>query len=381
MPPVVQTSAVLDLQVKLGLDGADGLQPPPKPWLIASADAEKYGWGGQSPVTEIGFAVLDTRRLQNLPPNASNLDILLAIDCYHYRPKESAFLKNGKNWSGNNFDKAEFFDYGISEFVHRTQVQSAVMQILDVGIPVHMIVQGKLADLSDTSKFAKPPFDLLNHPCLTVKQDLQEVTPTALPQLPRVGLDAVVAHLELIFPNQHNAGNDAMAQLVSAVLIAIMDQRARIGPVTADIPPKEIFQALKRNAQSRLLNPIVGVFEFCFRCGRDGHVANRACTIHVGACRRCLAWNQHRTEFCFWSPGDMLEQRRKTNYDRTKAYNDRLGRQTAPYVSYVDANLTSADHILELEVSNLAPQVNQGLSQVQHQSIPLQPILQAQVDA
>jgi hypothetical protein len=345
MPTVKRTPAVADLQAMLGLPDPDGKRVSHAPALIVSVDIEKYGFQSvEHPATEIGIAVLDTRDVQNLPVGASNLDILKRIRCYHFRPKESGFLRNGKDWGGVDFDRANNFGFGKSEWITRAQIKAAVQKLLCIPdptrpgeqIPVHVITQGGDGDLTGVGGFGMPKFDFLNLLSGAKKHELQVLAPDALPDLPKVGLASILIELGLCLDGQHNAGNDAMAQLVCTLLIAIDEHRQStcIGPQPKnDTAPSELLQALAHHAQSINFPTVVGSHILCLRCGAIGH-EQRACQAHVGTCKRCLGYNRHRTEFCFFGNGAYLEKKRQENYDRTKQHNDRLGRATAPFVPY-----------------------------------------------
>ena len=358
MSQFTRTSTVSAVQAALRLPDREGERPPHQAFLIASIDIEKYGWPAEfKPVTEIGIAILDTRDIQALPANASNIDILSRIRCYHLRPKESGHLSNGKNWRGVNFDHARDFDFGHSEWITRDQVENALRKLLqvtsperpEVVLPVHMIIQGGIRDLEDIGEFATPEFKLVKFSNMEI-EDLQDIASAAIRDLGSVGLANITRTLGLDLVNQHNAANDAMAQLVSALFIAIQEYRQRtptdLQPAN-DVPAADLMQTLSSKAKATHLPIVIGTYIHCERCGNDEHVTED-CKERVGTCKRCLGYNRHVTAKCWCSAKDeKLEEQRLANYKRTEQNLKKMCRKVPKYKPLAESGLSRVDHILE----------------------------------
>ena len=208
-----------------------------------------------------------------------------------------------------------------------------------------MITQGGVGDLEDIGKFAKPPFDLKNLSSIDRTDDLQVIA-RGIVNLGRPGLDNICKKLGLIFPNQHNAGNDAMAQLVCAVYIAMLEWRQRMPlPLYTiiDLPAHLIMGTLSTSTRRPLL---IGSRLHCERCS-DDHLPG-VCHWKVGYCLRCLAWNKHATTNCpFGADNEKLEERRQSNHAHTIRVCRRQGHRAPEYVSLIESGLSRIDHILE----------------------------------
>lgn len=178
--------------------------------------------------------------------------------------------------------------------------------------------------------------------------DLQDIWRTAAEIGGRVGLDNILSRLGLVFINQHNAANDAMAQLVCTIVIAMEEywQRNPALRPADKVPANKIMSTLSTEGKTKLVPFAVGTHNHCVRCG-DDHLPG-TCYWYVGYCNRCLQYNNHSTENCpFGANEEKLEERRKKNHDRNARYLSSRGRRVPEYVSLVESGLTRLDHLLE----------------------------------
>ena len=109
------------------------LKPPPihvnspPPWqpqdysLLVSLDVECYEWD-KSKVTEIGIAVLDTRKIVGVAPGPEGIDWHDLIEARHYRIREHSFYQN-KNFVAGCADK---FDFGESEVISKYEAKDVL---------------------------------------------------------------------------------------------------------------------------------------------------------------------------------------------------------------------------------------------------------------
>jgi hypothetical protein len=381
------------IQAKLGIPLADG-STICEDCLIVSVDSETFGWSRDPEhqvLTEGGYAVLDTRKLKSLPPYASNFDITSYIECYHIRPKETSMLRNGKakHW-GSNFDHAEDFHYGRTECVVRSQIEHFTKSVLMIPIvtsptgflPVYLIYQGTDDDPKKIGKFATPPFQFMTLPCIVESIELQTISGKAIEG--NIGLASVAATLNLVEDAFHNAGNDAMVQLVAPIQMAITEYRQRIPEqkhIINDVPRNELLRRLGERARQTPPPLIIGTKEHCNRCGSDQHTQTKqrgSCPVrNVGTCKRCLGYNQHITAKCYMGADDNnLERRRLDNHATTAAECARLNRPIPTYVPLGQTNISRRDHILEPVVPrNQAARVAHALAPLPaHQSLPAQQI-------
>jgi hypothetical protein len=130
---VERTAEIANTQAMLGLPSPDSLKPEHNNKILMSIDTEWCSRGGNFPLLEIGVALLDIRDVYNLDPATSHdAGYFKHIKVYHFRFKESRHIKNKAGWFSSDYNRADKYQYGTSEFINRSHIEEAMSKILQV---------------------------------------------------------------------------------------------------------------------------------------------------------------------------------------------------------------------------------------------------------
>ncbi|OTB08354.1 hypothetical protein M426DRAFT_316978 [Hypoxylon sp. CI-4A] len=197
-------------------------KPPPfKPndsVRFVCVDVEAWERGTRV-VTEVGFAVLDTEDIVNVPPGTDGHDWFPLIKSFHYRIEEHMDKVNHRYVEGC----PDAFHFGISQVVRSREICKVIGSIIGDNTsnnsrPVVMVGHDISQDLSYLQK--------VGFTVWRVNHFLDEVdTKSMFQRLQRSvngrGLKTVCEELGIPGRNFHNAGNDATYTLRAMIVIAV----------------------------------------------------------------------------------------------------------------------------------------------------------------
>ncbi|KKY35912.1 putative qde-2-interacting protein [Diaporthe ampelina] len=175
-------------------------------------------------VTELGFAILDTQKLIDVPPGAGARDWFELIQGRHIRIKEYSYIKNTEYVEGC----PENFLFGESELVPLTEVLGIVEEIMS---PTSE--SGQLRKVVVVGHDVKQDIQYLNSLDFGVygMENLLEVVDNQKLHQHRSkfyngqSLCAVLAGLKISYRFLHNAGNDAVYTLQSLLRLAVLKRQ------------------------------------------------------------------------------------------------------------------------------------------------------------
>lgn len=184
-------------------------------------------------VTEIGFAILDTRDIRGIAPGEDGRAWFASIQARHFRVKEYRYYKNKEFVAGC----PEYFQFGQSEIVGIEAIQRACWEVMNPKTP-----SGEYRKVVLVGHDVAQDIDLI----LTVDVDVDE-----LPGLLEIidnqriqqhrkrfpnpqGLGSVLRELEIEHFYLHNAGNDAVYTLQSMLALTV---RMRVNSLSKEPKP------------------------------------------------------------------------------------------------------------------------------------------------
>ncbi|KAH6897258.1 hypothetical protein B0T10DRAFT_557084 [Thelonectria olida] len=175
-----------------------------------------------NPVSEIGFAILNTKDIREISPGHNGRNWWTMIDCHHIRVKEYAGLVNHRYVMGC----PDNFDFGESIMRPKADVQREIMSILapyeNKTISLVLVGHDVQQDLRWVSRFGVnlPRLsNVIGH--LDTKDLFQGWREEASPR----GLSRVLAVLDIPSKHLHNAGNDAYYTMCAMLGIALGELR------------------------------------------------------------------------------------------------------------------------------------------------------------
>jgi hypothetical protein len=212
----------------------DALAPFPYYWdtVLISIDIEAWE-RDQSYITEVGVAMLDTRKIAGIPPGRNGENWVKKIRARHLRINENLKLVNSAFVQGN----PDMFQFGKSEFLSKLEVREALFDILntpddepDTDYDDDDVVLRNFAIIGhnvecDTS-ILKKQFNIwvwMSHWCMGVV-DTQKMW-CSFHNGPggNRGLGNILTELKIDHQFLHNAGNDAMYTLQAFIAIALLE--------------------------------------------------------------------------------------------------------------------------------------------------------------
>ncbi|KAK5990008.1 Good for full DBP5 activity 2-like protein [Cladobotryum mycophilum] len=173
-----------------------------------------------NPISEVGIAILDTKRIRGIPAGPSGKDWWRFIESHHLRTKEYSGLVNNIYVRGCPAD----FDFGTSTFPSVGDVGAEIRFILapytDEGRELIFVGHDASADVRYLSRVG---FDVLSLNNLLGQLDTQTIHQAWRGLDSGRGLEAVLADLAIPSKHLHNAGNDAVYTL-RALLGVVIEQ-------------------------------------------------------------------------------------------------------------------------------------------------------------
>ncbi|KAH6998759.1 hypothetical protein BKA56DRAFT_665310 [Ilyonectria sp. MPI-CAGE-AT-0026] len=192
---------VLDTQAHLGLRGT----PPAQGVVFICVDVEAIE-RPPNPISEIGFAIIDTNDIRNVAPGPCGQNWWTLIDCHHLRVWEYAGLRNQQYVQGC----PDSFDFGSSTFPRKADVRKEIMAILapylDASRNIVIVGHDIRQDLRWISTLG---VDLLTLKKVVGQVDTQDMYQAWRNETNGRGLGKVLSDLGIPSKNLHNAGNDA----------------------------------------------------------------------------------------------------------------------------------------------------------------------------
>ncbi|KAM0292562.1 hypothetical protein ACHAO9_002877 [Fusarium lateritium] len=175
-----------------------------------------------NPISEIGFAILDTRDIKGVDPGVVGRGWWPKIKAYHLRVYEYAGLRNHRFVKGC----PDCFDFGTSIFPHESQVGEAIMNILTPFLDAERSVIVVGHDVKqDINYFNEMGIDLRLLAGLIEPVDTQQIHQAWCGSTNGRGLIAVLNDLNIQSRNLHNAGNDAYYTICAMIGIALEEAR------------------------------------------------------------------------------------------------------------------------------------------------------------
>ncbi|KAI5465547.1 hypothetical protein BGZ63DRAFT_437148 [Mariannaea sp. PMI_226] len=208
---------LLQAQTYLGLKGTSQLQD----MIFVCVDVEAIE-RPPNPVSEIGFAILDTKDVLHTRPGLCGENWRTVIKCHHLRVWEYSGLRNSRFVQGC----PDAFDFGTSEFPRKSHVREEIMKILtpyiDTDRPIILVGHDIQCDITWVSTFGIDLLSLRNFSGLLDTKDMFQGWRNE--KNPR-GLGRVLEDLDIPSKNLHNAGNDAYYTVCAMLGIAFEEVR------------------------------------------------------------------------------------------------------------------------------------------------------------
>ncbi|KAM0346458.1 hypothetical protein ACHAPU_005523 [Fusarium lateritium] len=173
-----------------------------------------------NPISEIGFAILDTRDIRGVDPGAVGRGWWPKIQAHHLRVYEYAGLRNYRFVHGC----PDAFDFGTSIFPPESKVGGVIMSIVSPFIDTdrNVIIVGHDVK-QDISYFNEIGIDLRLLAGLVEPVDTQQIHQAWCGTSNGRSLVAVLNDLDIQSRNLHNAGNDAYYTLCAMIGIALSE--------------------------------------------------------------------------------------------------------------------------------------------------------------
>ncbi|KAJ4268712.1 hypothetical protein NW762_002780 [Fusarium torreyae] len=177
-----------------------------------------------NPISEIGFAILDTRDIKGVDPKSVGRGWWPMIKTYHLRVYEYAGLRNHQFVKGC----PDNFNFGESTFPPKDNIGEAIMAILDPYLldERNIVIVGHDVK-QDINYFGTLGIDLRVLAELAEPIDTQEIHQAWCDSTQGRGLSVVLNDLGISSKNLHNAGNDAhytLCAMLGVVLEHVREQ-------------------------------------------------------------------------------------------------------------------------------------------------------------
>ncbi|KAM0436789.1 hypothetical protein ACHAPT_002500 [Fusarium lateritium] len=171
-----------------------------------------------NPISEIGFAILDTRDIKGTDPGDCGRGWWSKIKCHHLRVKEYAGLRNYRYVKGC----PDAFNFGKSTFPTKAKTKNAIMAVVNPYLKDSRNIAIVGHDINQDIKYLKSlgiEVDALanSYPPIDTKDIHQSWTNSTNGR----GLSSVLLELGIASKHLHNAGNDAYYTLCAMVGIAL----------------------------------------------------------------------------------------------------------------------------------------------------------------
>ncbi|KAJ4229892.1 hypothetical protein NW759_003258 [Fusarium solani] len=171
-----------------------------------------------NPVSEIGFAILDTRDIQGIAPGECGRGWWPKIKCHHLRVKEYAGLRNYRYVKGC----PNAFNFGKSTFPTKAKTKDAILAILDPYLKGSRNIAIVGHDINQDIKYLKSlGIDIEAVTNAYPPVDTKDIHQSWTNSNNGRGLSSVLLELGIASQNLHNAGNDAYYTLCAMIGIAI----------------------------------------------------------------------------------------------------------------------------------------------------------------
>ncbi|KAL6356128.1 hypothetical protein LRP88_09716 [Fusarium phalaenopsidis] len=171
-----------------------------------------------NPVSEIGFAILDTRDIQGIAPGECGRGWWPKIQCHHLRVKEYAGLRNYRYVKGC----PNAFNFGKSTFPTKAKTKDAILAILDPYLKGSRNIAIVGHDINQDIKYLKSlGIDIGAVTNAYPPVDTKDIHQSWTNSNNGRGLSSVLLELGIASQNLHNAGNDAYYTLCAMMGIAI----------------------------------------------------------------------------------------------------------------------------------------------------------------
>lgn len=205
----------------LDLTQPTGIEPQNSVVFIA-IDLEAYELD-QSIITEVGLAILDTAKISNVAPGEGSKNWFDRIQARHIRVKEFSWAQNSRHVQG----RAEYFDFGESEFIEVAKIASVLKETIEVASgegeaavkrPVVLVFHDQSADLKYIRMLG---YDVATADNIVEVVDTREMYQYLSRSNNASRLSNVCSYLDIPWKNMHNAGNDAVFTLQAMIGLAI----------------------------------------------------------------------------------------------------------------------------------------------------------------
>ncbi|KAJ4325664.1 hypothetical protein N0V84_003379 [Fusarium piperis] len=171
-----------------------------------------------NPVSEIGFAILDTRDIQGIAPGECGRGWWPKIRCHHLRVKEYAGLRNYRYVKGC----PNAFNFGKSTFPTKAKTKDAILAVLDPYMKDSRNIAIVGHDINQDIKYLKSlGIDIEAATNAYPPVDTKDIHQSWTNSNNGRGLSSVLLELGIASKNLHNAGNDAYYTLCAMIGIAI----------------------------------------------------------------------------------------------------------------------------------------------------------------
>ncbi|KAK7428566.1 hypothetical protein QQZ08_005004 [Neonectria magnoliae] len=175
-----------------------------------------------NPISEIGFAILDTRDIRSVAPGPCGENWRTSIKCHHLRVWEYAGLRNFQFVHGC----PDLFDFGESTFPRKAHVRREIMSILAPYINdsrnIVMVGHDIYQDIRYLSTLG---VNLLTLNSLVGQVDTKDIHQAWRDNTNGRGLSKILSELEIPSKNLHNAGNDAYYTVCVMLGVALEQMR------------------------------------------------------------------------------------------------------------------------------------------------------------
>ncbi|KAK1781706.1 hypothetical protein QBC45DRAFT_38118 [Copromyces sp. CBS 386.78] len=205
----------------LDLTQPTGIEPE-KSVVFVAIDLEAYELD-QSMITEVGLAILDTAEIANVAPGEGRKNWFDLIKARHIRAKEFSWAQNHRHVQG----RAEYFDFGESEFIEVAKIASVLKETIEVKSsaggdgakrPVVLVFHDQSADLKYIRMLG---YDVASADNILEVVDTREMYQYLSRSNNATKLSNVCGYLDIPWKNMHNAGNDAVYTLQAMIGLAI----------------------------------------------------------------------------------------------------------------------------------------------------------------
>lgn len=279
--------------------------------IIVGLDAEWYEHD-PSLITELGVCVLDPRSIPKSSDNStagplSAWDILAALETHHVRIKPHAHLINKDFCSGH----PENFQFGSTTFASISTAQEMLRSIFlrldEHTSPRPVIFIGHAVDNDYEVLKQRFGIDVLSLGTIVSTLDTQTIAieQSLSPNNRQISLKNLLAHYGLQEQYLHNAGNDIVTTLITALLMTHPS-----APSSSPTPASLSYANLKplltafNTASASPHRPSYGQLRFCTKCDSELHTL-RHCKVSMLHCEFCAAdpelargSHTHKTEKC-----------------------------------------------------------------------------------